>query len=76
MKRLIIFLIRKRLGLKKNELFRFVNQSSKNNTYYFTGTAIMKNCRDWGANYTRESSISLNWLLNDDCEIERVKEEK
>ena len=46
MKRLIIFLIRKRLGLKKNELFRFANQCEQS-VYYFTETGLMKgNLRD------------------------------
>ena len=34
MKRLIIFLVRKKLGLKKGEHFRFANQASRYNTYY------------------------------------------
>ena len=32
MKRLIIFLVRKKLGLKKGEHFRFANQASRYNT--------------------------------------------
>lgn len=76
MKRLIIFLIRKRLGLKKYETFRFSNQWSNYNVYYFTDDCVMKVVRDRDLNITRPSSVSLNWLLNDDCEIERVKEEK
>lgn len=64
-KRLIIFLIRKRLGLKKYEKFQFANQSSKRNMYYFTSTEVMKieGCK------VRPSSVSLYWLLNDNCEI-------
>lgn len=42
MKKLIIFLIRKHLGLKLGQEFRFVNQKSKNNTYYFDTTRLMK----------------------------------
>lgn len=42
MKRLIIFLIRKRLGLKKNQRFTFDNQKSKFDEYYFTDTQLMK----------------------------------
>ena len=46
MKRLIIFLIRKRLGLKKNELFRLAKQCEQS-VYYFTETGLMKgNLRD------------------------------
>ena len=70
MKRLIIFLIRLRLGLKKGEHFRFANQSSPYNTYYFTGDAVMKHTKHFN---DHKSSVSLNWLLDDDCKIERVK---
>ena len=45
MTRLIIFLIRKKLGLKKYEHFRFTNQKDKQNYYYFTETSIIKDVR-------------------------------
>lgn len=64
MRRLIIFLIRKNLGLKKYENFQFVGQKS-NAVYYFTETNIMKR---WHGQTTL-SSVSLNWLLDKDCEI-------
>lgn len=70
MRRIIIYLIRKRLGLKKGEHFRFTNQASPYNTYYFTDEAVMKHTR-YG---DRESTVSLNWLLDDNCTIEKVKE--
>lgn len=66
-KRIIVFLIRKRLGLKRREQFRFINQKS-NAVYYFTSTQVMKADRSG----TRESSVSLNWLLSDECAIEKV----
>lgn len=69
-KKLVIFLIRKRLGLKKGEHFKFANQVSKNNTYYFTDDAVMKHIPGFVTDY--KSSVSLNWLLNDECEIVRV----
>lgn len=67
MKRLIIFLIRKRLGLKKYQEFKFTNQKS-DVTYYFKSNVLMKH-------YVKElkampSDVSLNWLLDDDCKIE------
>ena len=69
MKKLIIFLVRKKLGLKKGERFRFVNQLSQYHTYYFTEDTIIKQTRHgWF-----KSSVSLNWMLDDECEIERVK---
>jgi hypothetical protein len=75
MKKLIIFLVRKRLGLKKGEHFRFSNQASKHNTYYFTEDAVMKSCPCGDFNHVYKSSVSLNWLLDDGCEIQRVEEE-
>ena len=67
MKRFIIFLIRKRLGLKKNELFRFANQCEQS-VYYFTETGLMK--VKYG--HVMPSGVSLSWLLDDECEVERV----
>lgn len=64
MKKLIIFLIRKRLGLKERQPFQFVNQKS-NAVYYFTKDAIIK---AWRGNIEK-STVSLNWMLDDECEI-------
>lgn len=76
MKRIIIFLIRKRLGLKKLEKFQFKNQKSKDNYYYFNGQNLMKyNVLDSGYysnTFVSESHVSLNWLLNDECEIVKI----
>ena len=69
MKRLIIFLIRKRLGLKERQAFQFVNQKS-NAVYYFTEDAIIK---AWRGNIDK-STVSLNWLLDDECEIRILTE--
>jgi hypothetical protein len=65
MRNLIIFLIRKRLGLKKFEQFQFVGQKS-DAVYYFTESSIMK--KNVNGTY-QASNVSLNWLLHDDCEI-------
>ena len=73
MKKLIIFLIRKRLGLKKGERFRFANQVSKNDYYYFSDDAVMKH--NYSLPFDYKSSVSLNWLLNDECKIERVEDD-
>ena len=73
MKRLIVFLVRKRLHLRKNERFRFVNQKT-DNIYYFTSTRIVKIPESPGRMSRYEKSlVSLNWLVDDDCEIELVK---
>lgn len=87
MKLLILFLIRRRLGLKKGERFRFDNQKSKFDEYFFTDTELMKfepkfvpyrNDAKWeieqGVNaHYRPSSVSLNWLLNDECKITKCE---
>ena len=64
MKKLIIFLVRRRLKLSKYELFRFTGQKTSA-MYYFTREGVMKTHH----NITTPSSVSLNWLLNDECEI-------
>lgn len=68
MRRLIIFLVRKRLGLKKLEGFQFAEQKS-DAIYFFTDEAVMK----WDGTTTKPSSVSLNWLLNDYCKIRSVE---
>ena len=68
MKKLIVYLIRKRLGLKTYEMFRFDGQKVYA-TYYFTEDAVMK---VWNG-VTEKSGVSLNWLLDDECEIRRLE---
>lgn len=65
MKRLIIFLIRRRLGLRKHQTFKFANQKNKDAMYYFTSTGVVK---IYGTK-TKRSNVSLNWLLDDECKI-------
>ena len=60
--KLIIFLIRIRLGLKVNECFQFTNQKSAA-LYYFTKTGIKKHWRG----FVTDSGISVNWLLDPEC---------
>ena len=74
MKKLIIFLVRKRLGLKKGEHFKFANQADKWNTYYFMDDCLMKHVPNLG--WERKSNVSLNWLLNDECEIVKANEKE
>lgn len=66
--RLIIFLIRLKLHLKKGERFQFDNQKT-DSVYWFTESSLMKEER--GFRY--EASVSLNWLLNKDCKIRPPK---
>lgn len=65
-KRLIIFLIRKRLGLKKGQSFRFDNQRSKIEHYWFAETKLWKMCE---GGEIELSHVSLNWLLDDNCGV-------
>lgn len=67
MRRFVIFLIRKKLGLKKYEKFKFVGQKS-NAVYYFTESNVMK----FWHGQTVLSGVSVNWLLDNECKIERV----
>lgn len=75
MEKRIIALIRKKLGLRKNERFQFANQRSDKNRYYFTDTQLMKENWNAAGNYswTTLSSVSLNHLISDDCEIVKCK---
>lgn len=67
MRRFVMFLIRKHLGLKKYEKFKFANQKS-NAVYYFTESNLMKH---WHGQ-TVLSGVSINWILDNDCVIEKL----
>ena len=76
MRRLIIFLIRKRLGLKREEEFRFANQKSEYDYYFFSKNDLLKVCfipydEKW---HIEQSTCSLNWLLDDNCNIIKLKQ--
>ena len=60
-------MVRKRLGLKKYQHFQFDNQKS-DATYFFSDACVMK---DTGKTI-RKSTVSLNWLLDDNCKITKV----
>lgn len=66
MRRLIVFLVRKRLGLRKYQRFRFQNQKSPTSFYFFTRNHLMKQTGD---GFVYGSHVSLNWLLSDECRI-------
>ena len=70
-RRLVIFLVRRRLKLKIREPFQFVGQKT-NAVYYFTNDAVIK---AWRGNVER-SSVSLNWLLDDECVITKCFEKE
>ena len=71
LKRLVLFLVRKKLGLKKYEHFYFTNQKSKAQ-YYFADDRIVK--AEYGA--YMDSGVSLNWLLDERCKIKKVEKRK
>lgn len=64
LEKLIIFLIRLKLHLKRGQAFQFDNQKT-DSVYWFTEGTLMK--MENGHRY--EASVSLNWLLNRDCKI-------
>ena len=71
-KRLIVFLIRHRLKLKKYQRFRFANQKT-DNVYYFTEYRLIKIPEDKRiVSRAEKSLVSLNWILSEDCEVEVV----
>ena len=68
------FLIRKKLNLKLYEKFRFANQKSSTDCYYFNETSLMK-IPTIDGNYfpPRKASVSLNFLLSEEIDIRRVR---
>jgi hypothetical protein len=66
--RLIIFLIRKRLGVKKYQWFKFSNQK-KEAVYWFEGKKLMK----IENGVFMPSNVCLNWLVDDECKVVPVK---
>ncbi len=78
MVRLILFLVRRKLGLKNHEYFRFSNQKT-NNLYYIDDRAVWKiqpRHTSYGTviHDVKLSNVSINWLLGDRCKIEKVEE--
>ena len=70
--KLILFLIRRKLHIRKWQKFRFENQKSKRDYYYFNNKNIIK--VQYYNKYTKSSlripsNVSLNWLLNKKCKI-------
>jgi hypothetical protein len=70
---LVLFLVRKKLGLKKYEEFRFANQRSEHNFYYIDEDGIWK-CEPFGDNVRcyNPSTVSLNYLLSSECKVVKV----
>ena len=72
-KRLIVYLIRKRFGLKLYERFQFENQNNKDVWYYFGDASLVKLVpnKKCGSYVVTLSGVSLNWLLNDECRLRK-----
>ncbi len=65
MKRIILFLIRRKLGVKKCELFYFKNQKSYLDRYYISSKEIIKISAIRNHDYfVKRSNISVNWILS------------
>lgn len=72
MKKRILKLIMKKLGVKDQEHFQFADQREEFIEYFFTYEALMRYNPE--TNEVKESRITLNYLLSDDCKIVRVRE--
>ena len=69
--KLIVFFLRKKFGLKRFQRFRFANQKSKLNFYYFTSTELLK--MDVDNFELRPSNVRLSYLLSDKCQIVKAE---
>lgn len=73
LEKLIVFLIRRKLGVRKCELFRFSNQKTRD-LYYFTEDRLLKiEYKQPGGYLTdgtlKNSGVPLNWLLDKECKV-------
>lgn len=68
-RKLVAYLIRRKLGLKKYERFRFHNQKNKSDLYYFDGSGNIMKIHNWTI---YESRVSLNYLLGNDVKVVKV----
>lgn len=67
MNRLILFLIRIKLGVRKNQRFKFANQKDNRNQYFITSKNVKK---QWfGDGLITDSNVSLNYLISKKCEV-------
>ena len=66
--KIVMYLVRKKLGLSKYQHFRFTNQKT-DALYVFGDSQVMKICNG----KMDPSGVSLNWLLDDNCVIEKVE---
>ena len=74
MNKAIIFLICKKLGVKKSQRFQFSNQRSENDWYFFSDFGLWKVNADTAE--VISSRVSLNWLLSSKCKIRILADNK
>lgn len=65
---LIVFLIRLKLHVKNNQLFRFTNQRDPA-FYMFIPGGLLKVYKIDDRYVPDVAGVSLDWLLNEDCEV-------
>ena len=70
--RIILFLIRVKLGVKKNERFQVHNQKNKMDYYYFSDRNLKKIMNRGCNEMEKKANVSLNWLINSECKIVRI----
>ena len=68
MKRYILYLVRRRLGLKRRERFVFANQKAEG-IYFFSGVGLIKETIKYNRPHLEKSGVSLNFLLSKECKI-------
>lgn len=71
--RLILFLVRIKLGVKRQERFQFTNQRSERDYYFFSSCGFWKvEFDEEGAYQLGLSHVSLNWLLDPECKVRKL----
>ena len=72
MRRFILFLIRRRLGLRYGECFKFSNQKTSN-VYSIDKYCVWRSSVSDGELSIGPSNVSINWLLDPSCKITKVE---
>lgn len=74
LRRFVLFLLRKKLKVKKGDAFQFTNQRSERDYYFFTNEYLMKDeyIADKNMFELKRSTVSLNWLLDPECKIRKM----
>lgn len=73
MNRLILFLIRRKLGVKKYQSFQFNNQVVKNEKYYIDSMSIKKITYFKDHVNVKNSNLKVNFLLSKEAKERLIK---